>query len=104
MATMKPVRSSLSIENETGDQIIEQDPYRPGRHHARLVEYGHHVWAIIGSLRRLNGNIAQTAAEWGLPEEVVTAASRYHDRHRQLFDAFFLLEREEFEAEGERNG
>jgi uncharacterized protein (DUF433 family) len=76
-------------------RIIEPDPHKPGRHNARFVEHGHHVWAIIGYLRRSDWDIAETARVWNMTEETVRAAIQYYEQYRELYDAYFLLEEEE---------
>ena len=75
---------------------IELDPHRPGRHQARFVETGTHVWIVLGALRRTGGDIATVASEWALSEEAVRAAVRYYQRHQELFDAWFLIEDEAY--------
>lgn len=94
MATT-PAIGQASRADAAIDPMIEQDPHRPGRHHARLVDTGTHVWVVIGALRRSHGDVAKIAREWNLSEEAVRAALGYYERHRALFDAFFLLEEEE---------
>lgn len=103
MATAKTADPTTEIDEATLDALIEQDPDKPGRHNARFVEYGTHLWAVLNSLRRTsddipNGNIADAVTDWGFPEEAIRAAIRYYERHRNLYDAYFLLQDEE-EAE-----
>ena len=84
------------IDDAVLAEMIEQDPDKPGRHNARFKEYGTHLWAVLGGLRRTGGNVAVVAQEWRIPEEAVRAAIRYYERHRELFDAYFLLDDEEW--------
>ena len=86
------------IDDSVLDVMVAEDPNEPGRHYARLVATGHHVWPILATLRRTKSNIAETAAEWGLSEDEVHAAQRYYERNRDIFDAFFLLQQEEEDA------
>jgi hypothetical protein len=95
MATTHPP-ADTGVDDALVDAMIEQDPSKPGRHNARFKEYGTHVWAVLGVLRRTNGDIAATAHEWRMPEEAIRAAIRYHERHKELFDAYFLLDEEEW--------
>jgi len=62
------------------------------RHAARVYteHRAPHVWALIGHLRG-GGGIAQTAAEYGLPEDAVVAAVAFYARHRPYIDAKLLL-------------
>ena len=100
MATTRP--KAIEIDDVMLSHIIEQDPNEPGRHNARFVEYGHHVSAVIGTLQRNNWDIALTADEWHMPEIAIQAAIEYYARHRELFDAYFLLQHEEYEADQQR--
>ena len=79
------------VEEPTLDGLIEQDPHRSGRHNARLVGYGTHVWAVIAYLQGADWDTARTAAAYDIPEEAVQAAIRYYERHRALIDAHLLL-------------
>lgn len=96
--------SQLTAPQETPDlssrvdSFIEQDPEKPGRHHARFIENGTRVSAVLGTWRRTNGNVLETRHEWNLPDDALEAAIHYYEQHRDLFDAVFLLEREEWAA------
>lgn len=98
MATTPTTRSAPVAEPVDLDAMIEQDPHKPGRHHARVAETGTHVWAIVGGLRRTGGDVRAVAREWALPESTVRAAERYYERHRALFEALFLLQDEELRS------
>ncbi|HEV2109520.1 MAG TPA: hypothetical protein VGR16_14770 [Thermomicrobiales bacterium] len=78
------------------DRMVEQDSHRTGRHHARLVGSGTHVWVIIATLHRLDGNVEAVARAFDNPVEAVQAAIRYYQRHQQLIDAQILLQNESF--------
>ena len=67
--------------------VIEPDPHRPGVDRARLIGYGIPVWAIIGHLKGLDGNVAQTAMDYAIPESAVCAALAYYGEHRRDIDA-----------------
>jgi hypothetical protein len=47
MATMRIDRPSADIDDAALDALVELDPHRSGRDNARLLDHGHHVWAII---------------------------------------------------------
>ena len=86
-------------------RTTEQDPHDLGRHNARFVGHGTHLWAVLNSLRRATGDVSASAAdvsmaaeEWDLPEEAIRAAIRYYELHRDLYDAYFLLQDEEWNA------
>lgn len=83
-----------AAEATTFDAWIEQDPHRPGRHQARFLETGTHLWVVLGALRRLHGDIVATDRDWHLSEGAVRAAVRYELRHQALFDAWFVIEEE----------
>jgi uncharacterized protein (DUF433 family) len=88
--------TTASFSDAELDAMIEQDPGKPGRHNARLAEYGTHVWAIIASLQGTGWSIAQTAKNHQLPEAAVVAAIRYYENHRDLIDAELLLQHEAY--------
>jgi|SRR5579884_621295 len=61
--------------------MVEQDPNRPGRDRARLVGYGIPVWAIVGHLQGLDGDVAQVAHDYAIPETAVRAAIAYYEEY-----------------------
>ena len=83
-----------SLSDAALDAMVAEDPNEPGRHFARLVDSHQHVWAVLATLRRTHGDIGQAMAEWGVSVQEVRAAIRYYERHRDVFDAFFLLQQE----------
>ena len=95
MATTR-IRTSAATPDLV-ERWIEQDEGKPGRHNARLTA-GPRVWLVIGTLQRLDWDVAKAASEWMIPEEAVLAAIRYYEQHRPLFDAKLLLEAEEEDA------
>jgi hypothetical protein len=97
---MSTKTASTVLDDSDLAEYIEQDPHRPGRHNARFVEHGHHVWAIIAYLRGNSWDVTQTAQAWNMTETTVRAAMLYYERHRDLYDAYFLLEEEEYNAGG----
>lgn len=102
---MSAVRPTLAERATTDEfnEFIKQDPHEYGRHNARFTGDGPHLHPVLNALRRdngtvLGGNVAEVAAAWHLSEEAVRAAVRYYERHRALYDAFFLLQDEEASA------
>ena len=98
MATTRNAGPAIPTDDQELAALIEQDPNRPGRHHARLTETGTQVRSVLGTWRRTKGNLAATAKEWDISEAAVQAAVRYYEQHRTLFDAFFLIQEEEWNA------
>jgi uncharacterized protein (DUF433 family) len=66
---------------------VEPDPYRPYPEEARLVDSGVSVWAIIGYLPTVDGDIDQAAEDYDLHPDAVRAALAYYQVHRTLIDA-----------------
>jgi uncharacterized protein (DUF433 family) len=67
------------------------DRYPGGRADARLREYGVPVWALIGQLRALDGDLEQLARDYELPREAVEAALAYYRCNKEYIDARLLL-------------
>ena len=70
---------------------LDTDRYPGGRADARLREYGVPVWALIGQLRVLDGDVDQLARDYELPREAVDAALAYYRRNKEYIDARLLL-------------
>ena len=83
------------IDDTMLDTMVAVDPNESGCHYARLVDSGHHVWAILAGLRGNHNDIEKTTRDWHISEGEVRAALRYDERHRAIFDAFLLLQQEE---------
>ena len=77
-------------DDELIAQYIEANPHRPSPDEARLVVYGVPVWAIIGHLKAVGGDVARTAREYDVPAEAVQAAKAYYKRHKGLIDAWIV--------------
>ncbi len=77
----------ISEEARLIEQYIEQNPHRPGRDEARLIGYGVPVWALVGYLKTVSGDVRRVALDYDLPYEVVRAALLYYERHKDLIDA-----------------
>jgi uncharacterized protein (DUF433 family) len=65
---------------------IESDPYHPGLGEARLIASGVSVWAVIGHLVSVDGNIDQAAADYDLSPDEMAAALAYYRLHRTAID------------------
>lgn len=78
-------------------QLIERyidphwDCYPGGRGDARLKDYGVPVWALVGQLRAIGGDLEQLAADYELPLEAASAALAYYRRNKKYIDARLLL-------------
>jgi uncharacterized protein (DUF433 family) len=70
---------------------LDTDRYPGGRADARLRTYGVPVWALIGQLRVLDGDVDQVARDYELPREAVEAALAYYRRNKEYIDARLLL-------------
>lgn len=102
MATTQTRRAGQAPDPDF-DGEIEQIDGEYGRHNARFSGSGPELRAVLNALRRADGtvaggNVAEVAAQWRLPESSVRAAMRYYERYRDLFDASFLLQDEEWNA------
>ena len=67
--------------------------YAHGRADARLKDYGVPVWALIGQLRAIGGDVDQLARDYGLPREAVDAALAFYGRNKKYVEARLLLNR-----------
>ena len=79
-----------SQKTHTEDALIarytEENPYKPGRANARLVDYGIAVCALIGALDAANRNIAEVATDYELPPEAINAAIAFYQRYKAIID------------------
>ncbi len=82
----------------TPDVTIGPDPHRPGRHLARLIEYGVPVWALIAHLQGNEWDAVRTAEDYTIPEAAVKAAIAYYEADATYIDAFLLLNDDFFSA------
>lgn len=65
-----------------------------GPSEARLRGYGVPVWALVGHLPAVDGDVARLAEDYGLPLAAAEAALAYYERHREAIDARLLLNAE----------
>ena len=68
------------------DAWIELDPHRPGAGDVRLREYGVHVWAIVGYLQGVDGDIEHVARAYDIPVDAVRAAQAYYDKYAAIIE------------------
>jgi uncharacterized protein (DUF433 family) len=65
---------------------IEPNPNRPGAANARIIGYAVSVWALVGYLEAVPGDVARVAHDYHVPIEAVEAALAYYRQHRELID------------------
>ena len=68
------------------DQYIQCDPSRPTPDEAILLPSRVKVWAVIGHLRSVDGDVPRVAKGYDVPEDAVRAAAAYYDQYRTLID------------------
>lgn len=68
-------------------RCIEPNPHRLGADDVRLIGFGVSIWALIGYLHAVHGDIARVAEDYCLTLEAVHAAVAYYAQHRSLIDA-----------------
>jgi uncharacterized protein (DUF433 family) len=74
-------------EDELIERYIEPNPHKPWASEARLIDYGVPVWALVGHMNAVYGEVAQVAKDYHLPEEAVEAALAFYRRHQGVIDA-----------------
>jgi uncharacterized protein (DUF433 family) len=70
---------------------LDTDRHPGGRADARLHQYGVPVWAPIGHLKAIDGDVNQVPRDYELPREVVEAALAYYRCTTEYIDARLLL-------------
>lgn len=65
---------------------IELDPDWDSEDDARIKGHGMHVWALIGEYKGAGGDIAEVAAAYRVPVEIVEAALAYYRLHKDAID------------------
>jgi uncharacterized protein (DUF433 family) len=84
---MFPSQESTPVtDQELIDTYIEADRDRPSRAEARIAGYGVPVWALVGYLDAVHGDVAQVAHDYRLPLESVEAALAYYRRNKMSID------------------
>ncbi|MBA2277920.1 MAG: DUF433 domain-containing protein [Chloroflexia bacterium] len=77
----------VTTETPLIERHIKEDLHRPGPSEARLVASGVSVWAIIGYLPTVDGEIDQVAEDYDIEPEAVRAAIAYYHQERAAIDA-----------------
>lgn len=62
-----------------------------GRADARLRDYGVPVWALIGHLRAVDGDMEELGHDYGLPPDAVQGALAFYRQNKEYIDARLLL-------------
>lgn len=68
------------------ERFIEENPHKPGRANARLVESGMAVWAFAGAWEAAGFDAARVAEDYELSLAQVEAAIRYYQRYKDIID------------------
>ncbi len=74
-------------ERELIERWIRQDPHDSDPAEAVLAESGISVWALIGHLQGVDGDVAEVAADYQVPCEAVEAAVAYYRKHQHFIEA-----------------
>jgi uncharacterized protein (DUF433 family) len=74
-------------EEELIGRYVELNPHKPWLAEARLIGSAISVWALVGALPAVDGDLDKLAAAYDLPREAVDAAMAFYRRHRCLIDA-----------------
>jgi hypothetical protein len=72
---------------------IGLDPNRPGPDRVRLLDYDIPLWAIIGHLEAVEGDVAQAAADYAIPVDAIFAAKAYYEAHPHHIDTRLAINR-----------
>lgn len=76
----------VMTDQELITRYIEQHPRKLGVSEARLAGSKVAVWALVGYLRMVDGDVDRVAADYDLPREAVDAALAYYRQHRAALD------------------
>lgn len=68
------------------DMHIEPHPHKGDPAEARLRETGAPVWAIIGHLSAVSGDLNQVARDYEVDLDAVIAAVLFYQDHKNLID------------------
>ena len=69
------------------ERWIEPHPWRRNPAEVLLKGSALSVWALIGYLRMVDGDIHRTAVDYGITDEEVEAALAYYHENRAIIDA-----------------
>lgn len=62
-----------------------------GPSEARLRKYGVPIWALIGHLPAVDGDLDELARDYEIPRDMVDVALAHYDQHRAAIDARLVL-------------
>lgn len=65
---------------------IRMDPHRPTPDEATVLPNYVKVWAIMGQLRAVDGDVGRVARGYDVTEDAVRAAMAYYDQHAAVID------------------
>lgn len=74
------------VESDLITRYIVEDPYRPGAAEVRLAGSGVSVWAIIGYLPAVDGDIERAAHDYDIDPDAVRAAVAWYRQHKNAID------------------
>ena len=77
-------------------RYLEFNPHKSAMDEVRLKDYGVAVWALIGHLPAVNGDLAQVAESYRVPLAAVEAAYAFYRRNRAIIDARIAANNPEF--------
>lgn len=80
------------------ERHIELNPHKPGLAEARLKASGVAVWALVGYLPAVGGDLDRVAADYELAREAVESALAYYQQHQALIDARLAANRTDDES------
>jgi len=74
-------------DEELIKKYVREDPVFPGAAEARIAEYGVPVWALIGYLKAVGGDVERVVHDYDVSGEVMRAAVAFYRRNRSAIDA-----------------
>lgn len=80
------MEKATADEQELISRWIERNPHKPSDDEVRIRDTGIPVWALIGNLPAVDGDLKQLASEYEIPEEAARAAFAYYQKHRAAID------------------
>ena len=78
---------TLTLDDELIARYVEEDPRRPGPSNARIVDWWIPVWAIVGYLQAMPGEVQEVADGYEIPLDAVLAAIAFYQRHQDAIEA-----------------
>jgi uncharacterized protein (DUF433 family) len=88
---MVPRKEQRLVSGEQDQQLmtrwIEPQPWKQDVAEARLRKSNISVWAIVGYLQMVDGDVERTARDYRIPGEAVEAVLAYYRQHREALDA-----------------